>query len=183
MTSPISYRVVELVRAHIGTPYVRATDSDVSRALGVSRGAIYEYKADKARMSPVTAARALELLGGAAHEATPLLQELMREQARTESEGAIWRYLMRAAEAVRDKAAVALFVVVAATVAAGMIDAPHANHALAALLLLPVNIHYASLAALALIASLALSPQVWRGFLLIFPITLPATDATVRAAR
>lgn len=129
MRSSISYRVVELVRSHIGTPYVRASDADAARALGISRAAIYEYKAGKARMSPQAAARAVELLGDAAPEAMPLLEELMSEHARSEPEGAVWRLILNAAQAAKGKAA-ALFV--AAILAAGTFYAPSSNQAVAA---------------------------------------------------
>ncbi len=130
MESPLAYRVVELVRAHIGTAYVTASDADVARALGVSRNAITEYKRGRSKMAPATAARALELLQGSAHEATPLLRELMDEQAHSEPEGAIWRALMQVAEAVRGKAAA----LVLAIVAAGTLYAPESNQALAGVL-------------------------------------------------
>lgn len=130
METPIAYRVVELVRAHIGTAYVQATDTDVARALGLSRNAISEYKKGRSKMAPATVARAIELLAGSAHEATPLLQELMTEQAHSEPEGAVWRLFMQIAESAKGKAAA--LALVAAVVTAGTLYAPESNQAVAA---------------------------------------------------
>ena len=46
----VSARAVELVRAKISNAVILASDSDVARALGVSRGAVWAYKTGRDSM-------------------------------------------------------------------------------------------------------------------------------------
>jgi hypothetical protein len=63
---PSSYQMIDLVREAIGTKFVRASDTDVANALGITRAAVYGYKSGKEYMSMETLGRAAEIaeIGG-----------------------------------------------------------------------------------------------------------------------
>lgn len=57
-----SYAIVERVRAAISNQFVRASDTEVSRALGITRAAVSAYKSGRSVMGIDTLGRAQELL-------------------------------------------------------------------------------------------------------------------------
>jgi hypothetical protein len=56
-----SYQVIDRVRRAISTQHVTASDTDVARALGISRAVVSAYKVGKTVMSHDTLAKAHEL--------------------------------------------------------------------------------------------------------------------------
>lgn len=76
-----SYRVVNVVRERISTEYVTASDTDVAKALKVSRATISAYKYGRDRMSAETLARAQKLAQLEDAELVDLLFDMVIEEA------------------------------------------------------------------------------------------------------
>jgi transcriptional regulator with XRE-family HTH domain len=85
-----SYRVVNMVREKISTPYVTASDTQVARALGVSRAAVSAYKAGRDVMSSSTLAAANQLLGLGRAELADLAMDLRIDTAINDCEREMW---------------------------------------------------------------------------------------------
>jgi transcriptional regulator with XRE-family HTH domain len=75
----VSWRAVELVRRKISNVVITASDSDVARAIGVSRGAIWGYKSGRDSMSHDTLLRVQNIAQLSEAEFTDLLFDLLLE--------------------------------------------------------------------------------------------------------
>lgn len=80
---PTSYRVVELIRAKISNKYLRASDTEISRVLAVSRAAISAYKGGRAVMGLSTLSRAQDVLDLPGRELAAIQADLAVEAATT----------------------------------------------------------------------------------------------------
>lgn len=87
---PLSYEIVNRVRDKISTEYVRASDTEVARALGVSRAAISAYKTGRDVMSSSTFAAAAGLLQLEMGELADLALRLRAEASLNASEKDVW---------------------------------------------------------------------------------------------
>jgi len=101
-----SYRIVDLVRRKIGTEYVRASDTAVGKAIGVSRAAINAYKKGRDVMSQE---RFLDVnarfLGLPDDDVSQILIDLVTDAAADDRVRQAWETIKDAvAESVRKKA-------------------------------------------------------------------------------
>lgn len=133
-----SYRIVELVRKHISNTYVRASDTEVAKALGVSRAAISAWKSGRDIMSHellITAAGLAKLDQAQLWE---LFFALEIERAKeSPAQQDFWRGIRQAtrawgeiaAQAARSKASAVALAMLAAGSAAGLVAPAPANAA------------------------------------------------------
>jgi len=77
----VSWELVQRVRTAIGTPYVRASDTDVANALGISRAAVSTYKHGRAFMGVETFTKAIDLAKIEPEESVFLWLQLCSESA------------------------------------------------------------------------------------------------------
>jgi len=105
-----SYRVIELVRAKISTPHVTASDTQVARAIGISRAAVSAYKVGRDIMTHDTLARAQTLLRLEPVDVGALACDLLLERSRTDEERAIFKSLLALVRRAGTKAASILLV-------------------------------------------------------------------------
>ena len=81
-----SYRVIELVRRKISTEHVTASDTQVARAIGISRAAVSAYKTGRDVMTHETLSRANNVLHLSDRELGELGWNLLLESAKTDNE-------------------------------------------------------------------------------------------------
>jgi len=96
-----SYRVIELVRKAISTEYLKASDTDVAKAIGISRASVSAYKTGREVMSHETLGRANVLLKLPEAEIAGIGFDLLLESARTDNERAIYKSMRDMARHVR----------------------------------------------------------------------------------
>jgi transcriptional regulator with XRE-family HTH domain len=126
-------RVIELVRAKIGTPYVTASDTDISRALGLSRTAVSSYKHGKHVMSLDTLAQAQEILQLPKQEYFDLMLALSAEGTTNPTLQESWGQLHRLVRGALKGSKAASWIAALAMVAAGTFYASPQNVAHAAI--------------------------------------------------
>lgn len=86
-----SYNVVEMVREKISTQYVVASDTEVARAMGVSRAAVSAYKAGRNVMSIETLLRANKLLNLPDAWLVDFSLDLLAEDAKSDDARRLWK--------------------------------------------------------------------------------------------
>lgn len=131
MTEPTltaSYRVIERVRQKISTQWVQASDTRISKLLGISRTSVSAYKHGRDVMSIDTLARAQEILELPGPELAALSIELSKEG--TKNPGAL-KVLEAMLEAVRGHAASILLGAVGLITALQVFDLSSHSEALA----------------------------------------------------
>lgn len=124
-----SYDLVERVRGAIGTRYVTASDSEVARALGVSRATIWGYKAGKQVMSLENFAAACELAGLPEQDVMELFGRLILESAGTDRRRQFWQRTMMAIRSAASRGRKAAAAVVLAVGTAALSGAPAPSQA------------------------------------------------------
>jgi hypothetical protein len=77
----VSWELVQRVRTAIGTPYVKASDTDVANALAISRASVSAYKYGKTFMGIETFTKAIDLAKVDPEESVLLWLELCAESA------------------------------------------------------------------------------------------------------
>lgn len=99
---PASYQVIDLVREAIGTPYVRASDAAVARALGITPGAVGGYKSGREFMSASTLEKAQEFMQLPDRQLAELYVRISMEAAKDRGSEKVWQALL---DSVRGAAA------------------------------------------------------------------------------
>jgi len=92
---PMSYQVIELVRAAIGSPYVRASDAGVARVLGITPGAVSAYKAGRDVMGLPTLVRANHFMQLSPQQLAEVQVRLSMEAARDPEAKRIWQAVIQ----------------------------------------------------------------------------------------
>jgi predicted transcriptional regulator len=138
-----SYRVIELVRAKISTPHVTASDTQVARAIGISRAAVSAYKVGRDIMTHETLGRAQELLELPPVDVAAVACDLLLEKARTEQERAIYKSLLALISRAGNRAASILLVGLALLTVGGKASAAELDVVLGWDLSNSHSIHYA----------------------------------------
>lgn len=85
-----SYKIVEMVRQKISSPYVTASDTAVAKVLGVSRQAVSAYKAGRDVMSTSTLAQVNQVLQLELDQLGWLAIELKGDRAINHVERQMW---------------------------------------------------------------------------------------------
>lgn len=110
-----SYQVIDLVREAISTPYVRASDAAVARALGITPGSVGGYKSGRDVMGLATLAKAQDFMQLSAPQLAELSIALSMEGAKDPGVLHVWEAIR---DVVRGKAASVLGAVAAAAMIA-----------------------------------------------------------------
>src|SRR5581483_98572 len=95
-----SYRVIELVRKAISTEYVTASDTQVARAMGISRASISAYKLGREVMSHEMLSRANVLMKLSNYQLGELGWQLLNERARSDQERSVYAAMRAAGRAI-----------------------------------------------------------------------------------
>jgi transcriptional regulator with XRE-family HTH domain len=172
-----SYRVVELVRSKISSAYVTASDTDVSRVLGVSRAIISAYKHGRNVMSGEMLTKAQDLLQLPDAELFDLMLSLQAEGEPEPELQKHWRDLHRFIRSSLKNGARLSAWIVTAILAAGTIPASPVNQASNADFQRAQSIHYAYSRRRRLAHSFPEIPPIisdllkaWKRFLMVFPV-------------
>lgn len=99
-----SYKIIELVKAHMSNEFLTASDTDAAKALGLSRTAVSSYKAGRDVMSTDTFARANELLKLPPAETIDITLTLQMEATKSDSTRAMLGSMRTLAKAFADHA-------------------------------------------------------------------------------
>lgn len=106
----LSYRIVGLVKARISNEFLKASDADAAKALGLSRAAIGDYKHARGVMSAETLGRAQAIIQLSDEEFVDLHLQLAQESA--PNAAPIRDAIRRIMEAAKKSAAAILAVIV-----------------------------------------------------------------------
>lgn len=95
-----SYKIIERVRKAISTSYVTASDSQVSKAMGISRASVSAYKVGREVMTHDTLSRANELMKLSNYELGELGWQLLLDRARSDEERSVYAAMRSMGRAV-----------------------------------------------------------------------------------
>lgn len=124
-----SYRVIDMVRKKISTEHLTASDTDVARAIGLSRAAVSAYKTGRDIMTHETLARANELLKLPDLDIANIGFDLLLERARTDNERAIYRSMRDIARYARTWVKSRASSILLSGLAIGLLSAPQKTQA------------------------------------------------------
>jgi len=90
-----SYRIIELVRARMSNEFLTATDTDISKTLGIGRATISSYKHGKSGMSPETLKQANKILQLSDAQMSEYLLAITLEGTSDPQTRSLWRLLQK----------------------------------------------------------------------------------------
>lgn len=99
----VSYRVIELVKRRISNEFLKASDNDAAKALGLSRTSVSHYKHGRDVMSQETLHKANEILELPENQLLALSLDLQIEGAKNDNTRGVFTSLREMLRAVEGK--------------------------------------------------------------------------------